>query len=829
MLKQLHYLYLVILLSIYSGAVSAQNTITTQPLAITGICPGSTIDVPFTASGTYQSSNVFTAQLSNGSEYVNVPTGAANFNNTTGRYTVTATIPASTPAGTTYRVRVNSSSPAVIGSPSTTQFSVKIKPGVPGVDSLVLLCQAFSAMQQVNPISLTVRTSPNALASLYNSDGTVAGGYYYPDTRGINSTSFNLQYGSFGYSQTQVYPVSERKFYATQSIDGCESEKVTMTVRTLYWPLNGPNPANQFDVQFGRLSYCQGEQAQPLNVNGHKPAINGYRILYRGPEQGAVLSSNAPTPSTNTPGRTTYALRYESTDPTKYCTPQYNASSPLAETYLQVDVKPRPTKPALSTTPLTYCQNQTTTPLSASTTDASASLVWYGTDATGGSGSATAPRPSTSQAGTFKYYAAQVLNNCESDRAEITVEVKAASPNPTATNVTYCVGQQGVALSAVAASGGSLLWYTAATGGTGTQAAPTPTTGTASNQTYYVAQTVGNGCESERVPVTAAVNGLPPAPSVNTAINTFCQNSAGSPLSASGQNLKWYDVPTGGSSAGTLTPITSTVGVKNYYVSQTVNNCEGPRTTVNVVIKEVPGSPTPLDTLYSFCAGTSNSVIQANLNGETSTYTWFGNNGQPVLINLTSNGNTVAATVPTNQIGTFTYWLTKTANGCESAASRRIKVTINSIPVAPSIQPIAVCQGATAPTVQATGQGLLWYDTNSGGTGSAISPVVSTAQASQKIYYVSQTLNGCESVRSALAVNVSAVPAAPTISNGPAYCQNAQATPLLATGDNLRWYTEATGGSGQATLTPERIRRVVSRTMLVRQLLTAKVLGAVLR
>ncbi|WP_158242907.1 hypothetical protein, partial [Siphonobacter sp. BAB-5405] len=67
-------------------------------------------------------------------------------------------------------------------------------------------------------------------------------------------------------------------------------------------------------------------------------------------------------------------------------------------------------------------------------------------------------------------------------------------PNaPGVQNVAYC---QGVPASPLTASGTNLKYYTAATGGTGSVAAPTPPTSTPGTTTYYVSQTNVNGCES---------------------------------------------------------------------------------------------------------------------------------------------------------------------------------------------------------------------------------------------------------------------------------------------------------------------------------------------
>lgn len=62
--------------------------------------------------------------------------------------------------------------------------------------------------------------------------------------------------------------------------------------------------------------------------------------------------------------------------------------------------------------------------------------------------------------------------------------------------------------------------------------------------------------------------------------------------------------------------------------------------------------------------------------------------------------------------------------------------------------------GDVASTLTATGTGLKWYTTASGGAGSNNAPKPTTATAGTTTYYVSATANGCESSRSAITVNV---------------------------------------------------------------------------
>lgn len=84
------------------------------------ICAGNVITIPFNANGTYNAGNVFTAQLSNAAGSFTSPTplsptlsgATAVGTNLTGR-SINATIPAGTPLGTGYRVRVVSSNPTM--------------------------------------------------------------------------------------------------------------------------------------------------------------------------------------------------------------------------------------------------------------------------------------------------------------------------------------------------------------------------------------------------------------------------------------------------------------------------------------------------------------------------------------------------------------------------------------------------------------------------------------------------------------------------------------------------------------------------------------------
>lgn len=237
------------------------------------------------------------------------------------------------------------------------------------------------------------------------------------------------------------------------------------------------------------------------------------------------------------------------------------------------------TPPPTVTSPVTYCQGATATALTATGT----ALKWY-TAATGGTALASAPTPSTTTVGNTTYYVSQTVNSIESSRASIVVTVTASPAAPSVTTpVSYCVGTTATALTA---TGTAIKWYTVATGGTALASAPTPSTANAGATTYYVSQTV-SGCESPRASIVVNINAIPSAPTVTSPIS-YQTGATAIPLSATGTALKWYTVATGGTAlAAAPTPSTATVGTTNYYVSQTVNNCESPRALIAVQVSTV--------------------------------------------------------------------------------------------------------------------------------------------------------------------------------------------------------------------------------------------------
>ncbi|MDX2049531.1 MAG: gliding motility-associated C-terminal domain-containing protein [Chitinophagaceae bacterium] len=113
----------------------------------------------------------------------------------------------------------------------------------------------------------------------------------------------------------------------------------------------------------------------------------------------------------------------------------------------------------------------------------------------------------------------------------------------------------------------------------------------------------------------------------------------------------------------------------------------------------------------------------------------------------------------TGSIDTFTqvmqtgkYWVRIADNKCVKTDS--VFLIFNSLIQAPEIDTSILCLKNPAIPLRAEGLNLLWYDSAIGGAGRTTAPVPSTDSLGEKLYYVSQTIMGCESPRAAALVEV---------------------------------------------------------------------------
>jgi hypothetical protein len=101
----------------------ASASITTDPVSGTMFCAGDAVNVPFTTSGTFNTGNIFTAELSDANGSFATPLTIGTVAGTTSG-TINATIPVGTAAGTGYRIRVVGSNPVILGTDNGTNLTI---------------------------------------------------------------------------------------------------------------------------------------------------------------------------------------------------------------------------------------------------------------------------------------------------------------------------------------------------------------------------------------------------------------------------------------------------------------------------------------------------------------------------------------------------------------------------------------------------------------------------------------------------------------------------------------------------------------------------------
>ena len=246
---------------------------------------------------------------------------------------------------------------------------------------------------------------------------------------------------------------------------------------------------------------------------------------------------------------------------------------------------------------------------------------------------------------------------------------------PTATaSVTYCQNATASALSATASSGNSLRWYTQATGGTFTTAAPTPSTLAAGTFNYYVSQVNASGDESMRALITVTVNALPATPTINAGGPTsFCTGGSVTLTSSAATGNVWS------TSAPTASITVSASG--SYTVTVTdANNCSATSAATVVNVSNAP-LPTISATATQACSGdsivitasTSDSYVWSN-NATTQSITIF--NTETVSV-TTTNANACNG-VGTSAPITVTFTQTPTANGSFTTSGNIVTFTNTS-------------------------------------------------------------------------------------------------------------------------------------------------------
>ncbi|WP_348811762.1 T9SS type B sorting domain-containing protein [Flavobacterium maritimum] len=175
----------------------------------------------------------------------------------------------------------------------------------------------------------------------------------------------------------------------------------------------------------------------------------------------------------------------------------------------------------------------------------------------------------------------------------------------------------------------------------------------------------------------------------------------------------------------------------------------------------------------------------------------------PTAIDACSGAITANTTSPLSYSlpGTYTViWDYDDGNGNISHQNQTVTITSQPLPTATSLQTFCIQQNATLNDITiTTGQNIKWYDQLTAGN---LLPNT-TLLEDNKTYYASQTINGCESERITVLVNIQNTPA-PTGVAAQSFCtsQNPILSNLAVVGTNIKWYDNLTLGNLLTNTTP---------------------------
>ena len=212
-------------------------------------------------------------------------------------------------------------------------------------------------------------------------------------------------------------------------------------------------------------------------------------------------------------------------------------------------------------------------------------------------------------------------------------------------------------------------------------------------------------------------------------------------------------------------------------ITGTSNGCDN-TVTLNVIVDDFE-SPIPTISNLPLITGDCNTII--------STIPTAIDNCSGTIIGTTTNPLSYTNT------GYYTItWNYDDGNGNTSSQTQNVTISSVALPTLSSPQQFCIQQNAKLNDIVITGQNITWYNALTNGT---VLPT-NTLLIDGVTYYASQTINGCESARVPVLVNIQNTPA-PTGNQNQSFCstENATLSSIAITGTDIIWYNSSSGNT----------------------------------
>ena len=503
-----------------------------------------------------------------------------------------------------------------------------------------------------------------------------------------------------------------------------------------------------------------------VDINSTVSSNGGNEIDYSwtaGAGGSIVSATNIPTITVNSPS--VYTLT--ATDLGNYCV---NTSS------ITVSNNITPPNVSVNTNPDVLNCTNTTVILNGNSTDSDVAFYWNGP---GTILNRTTKTPTVNTPGTYTLTVTNNATGCTAVSSDVIVTKNIDPPTVTinAPSGELSCSNSTVTLSASNNTNYTYLWT--GPGSISTPASNTTLVNTAGTYNLKVSSKL-NGCIStystEVIENKTAV-GSPVISNI-----AVCEGNANPAFTVtSGENVRFYQdaaLTTFLASGNSYTPDVIASGTYTYYATSTGSNgCESLPREITLTIHALPDYP--IVSSNSICEG---SAAKA-LNAVGTSIKWY--NSSDVLVGTGANYYPAE-----NTAGTYAYYATQTnANSCESSKIE-VLYTVNAIPAPPVLvaETLEVCQTYLNPEFTALGTNIKWYENVGGGVLSAQSVYQpSKVTPGTYNYYVTQTVNGCQSIQDTATFIINPLATTYTVAGGGAYCADLTGMPVTLSGSQLGW------------------------------------------
>jgi ELWxxDGT repeat protein len=569
-------------------------------------------------------------------------------------------------------------------------------------------------------------------------------------------------------------PSASTTYYTSCATGDCASTRVATSPVVVT-----AIPTIPTEVSVNNNAICSGTE-----VSLSATCATGTITWYDQASGGSVIGTVSPL--SQSPSITT---TYYASCKNENCESSRVATNPVVVTTM-------PTSPtAVSVNNTAICSGTEVSLTAACTTG---TITWYN-QSSGGSVIGTVSPLSQSPSTTTTYYASCKNENCESSRVATNQVVVTTQPTiPTGVSVNNAAICSGTAISLTAACAtGTITWYNQSSGGsvigTGTGLSQSPLVHTA----YYASCKNGN-CESSRVATTVVVVTTQPTNPTEVSVDkiAICSGTSVSlTATCATGTITWYNQSSGGSSIGTVSPLSQSPSTTTtYYASCKNGNCETSRVATSaVVVTTQPIIPTSVSiSNTAICNGTS---VSLTANCTTGTLKWY---NQATGGTAVGTGNALSQSPGVNTI----YYAACESGVCVSSRIATSEVVVTLIPSTPSVSvsKTSICNGASVSlTATCTTGTPVWYNQPNGGTAVGTGTPLTQSPTVNTYYYASCKNGNCESGRRGTSlVTVNQQPGNPTsvLTDKAVLCTGESITlSASCTLGTVNWYASTNGGT----------------------------------